>query len=423
MITVRQLIKDTILAYDASLDVSDSSTLTDLLINPGSAMLDPVIAQIKFYLANLSLTDPAAMTDSEVDAIAANFLITRNVGTKSSGYVELLYTAPQSVFIPAGTKFTTSAGVTFVISKQWYIATETMESNIWNYPYYSTGPIPVESETVGAQTAIDPDTINGTDLDPAPARVTNPTAFTGGSDAEDNVTFVARLIEEVINGNLGSAKSIETTLKKTFSTIKNIKVRGMGDSEMLRDLVTSGISLYDVYNISDFYGKVSGLNDSPYPQSRAYYSVFYDDPTTSGLIDDIPPPELFLSEFDNDQYAGMYKKTDALKATIQTLTVLEDDFQATALNSIWRKGDANAAADYPIRPSEIDLDIRNGQQKLRLGNNIASVAVDDMQITVTGKFLTNIINYLKRATEMSATASADVPYFNSASETIKYAVE
>jgi hypothetical protein len=407
MTTVKQLIKDIIASYDPTLDLTDSSSLTDLLINPAAAMMEPIIAQITFLLNNLGLTDPANMNTSELEAIGANFLISRIQGSKGSGSVELLYTVPQALTIPLGTTFTSNTGIEFATTQAMYVSADTMAQNAWNYPYYSSGPIPVEATSTGAVTSIGINEISSTSLDPAPARVTNPSAFSGGSDSESNTDYANRILTEVISGALGSALSMRTTLRKSFPTIMDVEARGMQDDEMLRDLVVSGVSLFDSRTIVDFYGKVSGMNELPFPESQAYYGVFYDDPSTSGLQPDLPAIEYFTTEYTTDNYSGIFKLDDALKATIQTLVVLEDDLAGETLNARWVLGDGLNAVDKMLTPNESILATNVTPHLLRLGNKYSgNVELSNMPITVTTTFMYSILNYLARCAQLEATAAS-----------------
>ena len=397
MNTIRQYIIDTIKAFDPTLDVSDNSALTDLLVNPGSAMLDPVISQINFLIDNLGLSDPNSIDAAELNAIAANFLKTRQTGAKAVGVVELFYNNPINLDIPAGTTFTSSAGIEFETTQSYHIPQSTMVNNTWNFPRYSSGTIAVVAKVTGADTSIAPNEISTTDLLPAPALVTNPAGFSGGADEETNAELIQRIIDEVLTGALGSAQSIKATLKENYTTIEDVEVRGKDNIEMLRDLVTSGISLYDSYTTIDFYGKVSGLDDLPHPESKAYWSVFFDNPGTSGLIDDLPSSEEFLAEFATGQYTGVYKLNDVYSATIQSLVVFEDTFSGESFDPVWSFSDSRVGVGALVRPNEIELENKDGSVRARMGKRAVEGTYNDINVTVPIQVFYNMINYLKRA--------------------------
>jgi len=392
---IKEYIIDRLNSYDPTLDTSDNSALVDLLVNPGSAMLDPVISQLNYLLDNLGLTSPDNISDSELDAIAKNFLKARKLGAQAVGTVELFYNNPIDLDIPAGTTFTSSTGTVFVTKQAIHIPLSAMAGNTWNFPRYSTGNIPVVAQEFGLISSIAPNNIKTTNLVPAPALVTNPSAFTGGVDQENNVNFISRIIEEVLTAALGSAASIKTNLSPAYPSIKEIKTRGMNDLEMLRDLVYSGIQVYLNYYVVDFYGKFSGIGDLPFPQSIAYWNVFFDDPTTTGLIPDLPPVAEFFDEFTTTQYGGIYKLNDALKTTIQTLTILKDDFQATTLDSAWDLSDAMTGNGGLKDPDEIALTTISGSQMLRVGHQLSISEADQFNIvSITQQQLYNALNRL-----------------------------
>lgn len=422
MTTILQIIKDTINALDPTLDLSASSPETDLLITPGSLMMEPFIRQLQFLLGNLGLTDPTAIDPAELDAILGNFLQFRNQGTPSTGVVELFYTTPTNLDIPTGTTFIDNLGNTYTNNIAYYISSDTMSVNAWLYPYYSTGPIAVSSTTTGITTSIGPNQIVSTSLTPAPAVVTNPAGFTPGTNTETNADFVMRALTSVINGSLGSAAGIQNTLYSDFPTIQNISVRGMGDQEMLRDVVLSGINEYPYQTIIDFYGKVSGLDDLPYPESLAYWTVFWDDPATSGIQPDLPTlADALVTQFTTDQYSGLYKLSDASYTTLNTSTVLEEHFtNATSVPSYWRLSDAQLGLAMVKSTDEFSIAQVGGGNKIQLGNSLASEEVPTRPIQVDTQFMFNILNSLKLVTGLPSSASAAQPIIQTYQDFINY---
>jgi len=403
-LNIKEYIKNQLISFDPTLDLSDNGALADLLINPGSAMLDPVIAQLNFLLANLGLGTPEAMNESEFDAIAGNFLKVRKQGAKATGVVELFYNNPINLDIPAGTTFSSSNGIVFVTNQDIHVPLSSMAGNTWNFPRYSTGTVPVVAQEYGVIASLQPNSIKSTNLIPAPALVTNPSAFSGGADKETNTDFAARLIDEAITGALGSASGVRANLSPAFPTIQSITVKGMNDNEMLRDLVYSGLSVYSDYKSIDFYGKVSGIIDSPFPQSIAYYTVFYDDPGTSGLIPDLPMITEFTDEFTTTQYGGIYNLDDALKTSIQTTVVLQDDFQSPKLDSTWVMSDSTTGIGMLRDAEEFLLVTLSGSQMLRLGHRLAESEVDVIsKVMVTQNVMHLMLNAIQNMAKMTPT--------------------
>jgi hypothetical protein len=424
MNTVKQYIKDVLNTFDPSLDTSDSSAITDLLINPGSAMLDPVIAQINYIIANLNLNSPESLSSDELDAIASNYLVTRSLGSKASGYVELFYNSPTNVEITPETIFSTATGLQFVAIRQMSISSSAMSQNVWAFPRYSTGPIPVEAAGEGLIYCIVPGEITSSTVTPIPSRVTNVAGFSGGTDTETNSEFAERFIASIISGSLSSPKSIMVSLQNSFPSIKDVMVKGMEDSQMLRDLVTDGINLYSLYSDIDFYGKINGYDTNPYPESQAYWSLFYDDPGTSGLLPDLPEPGIFTEEFTDDYYLGIYN-LNADGTNVRTSVLFSDDFSGTEFDSRWRFGDSRAGSTTLINSSEITID----NNKVKLGVNHTEADIPNMSISVPVRTMFDIINGVRRLPSYpsyvseglnSLTTYADVQTLRTALEELLY---
>jgi hypothetical protein len=388
-------------AFDPTLNLTDNDALVDLLVNPASAFLDPVAAQITFLMNNIGLVDPASIDSAELDAILGNFLIPRLQGANATGVVEFFYNNPVDLDIPAGTTVTSSAGIVFQTIQALHIPLSTMANNTWNFPRYSTGPIPVTAINAGSIGSIPPNDIKSTNLLPAPALVTNPSAFTGGLPSEDNVTYVNRVLISIIAKSLGSSSSIFAALTAQFPTIEGIKVRGMNDLEMLRDLTYSGIAVYSNYQKVDYYGKVSGLNSLPSPQSVAYWNIFYDDPSTSGLIPDLPSSSQFVDEFATSQYQGVYALNDSYQAQFASSAIFSDNFKSSALNPAWTTSDSTRNIGSTNDAHEFSLVTVSGIQMLRIGYRYNGSMIDQSMITtVPVQVFYNAINSILQAISM-----------------------
>lgn len=390
MNTLKDFVKTVILTYNSLLDVSDGAPLADILVNPNVGMLDEFVSQLNYFYQVLGITNPENITAAELDAVASNFLVYRNQGSNTTGTVEMFYSAPTSLTVPAGTKFTTATGESYSTTTTFTITANAMAGNIWNFPLYSTGPINVIADDVGTRYSIAPNSINATDFSPAPVSVTNSTSFSGGVDAENNTDFAGRFFSSVISRSFGSALSTKVSLTEYFPTVKKVTVKGMNDPEMLRDVAYSGLYTYNTKKIVDFYSKVSGVSEPPYPESLAYWTLFYDDPTTSGILPDLPPAEAFELEFSNDQYSGIFRLNDALQAQLNTNVILQESF-AGAIPTTWHTSDASMGIDV-LRDAE---EIISDNFRARLGHTVTASGVDAQSFPVSSITIYKLLNELK----------------------------
>jgi hypothetical protein len=368
MLTTKDYIKKILKTKLPALDISDGSPLSELFVNPTAAIFDPVLTQLKYLLDNLGLLEPEKINPAELDTIAANFLITRRAEVPSTGYVEMYFDTAQNMLIPAGTAFTATDGRIYTTTTAFLVAESTMQANLWKFPLFSTGLIPVSAISDSIGTPLSPGTIISTDFEPTPIQVTNPTAFSEGIVAETNTELVNRLINAVVNRSLASEQSYKNLIAENFPSVLETIVIGAGDERMSRDLHYSGIESLESYYVTDYFGKISvndfyisasggyyiktsGLfdevpqfNEYPYPQSRAWWTLFYDDPATSGILVDLPTPDEYTMEFTTSQYANLYYLKDQLKTSLHTALLLYDPFVGGAFDDQWLAGDVNSGA-------------------------------------------------------------------------------
>jgi hypothetical protein len=368
MLSTKDYIKKILKAKLPTLDISDGSPLSELFVNPTSAIFDPVLTQLKYLLDNLGLKEPEKINPTELDTIASNFLIYRRQAIPSTGYIEMYFDTAQNMLIPAGTTFTASDGRIYATRKAFAITESTMQMNLWKFPLFSTGLIPVSAVSDATGEPLDPGSIVSTDFEPAPVQVTNPTAFSEGVIAETNTELVERLIDAVMNRSLASEQSFNNLIAENFPSVSETIVIGAGDDRMVRDLHYSGVESLESYYLIDYRGKISvddfyisasggyyiktsgmfdtvpQFNEYPYPQSRAWWTLFYDDPASSGILVDMPTPDEYTREFTTSEYANLYYLKDQLKTTLHTVILLNDPFVGGAFDDQWIAGDVNTGS-------------------------------------------------------------------------------
>ena len=417
MLTTREYIKIILKAKLPNLDVSDNSPLSELFVNPAAAMMDPLLTQLKYLLDNLGLKDPEKINPDELDAIGSNFLVYRRQAIPSTGYVEMFYDIAQNISIPIGTTFTALDSRIYATTKTFTISEGTMNANLWRFPLYSTGLIPVVATYDTLGTPLDPNSITSTDFAIEPSQITNPVAFAAGILAETNTEYAERLINAVMNRSLASEQSFNNLITENFPSVYETVVIGAGDDRMVRDLHYSGVESLENYYLVDYRGKISvtdfyisasggyyirtsGLFDSvpsfdeyPYTQSKAYWTLFYDDPTTSGLVPDMPIPDEYITQFTTAQYANIYYLKDAYKTTLQTTLLLQDPFVGGALDPKWIAGDAYVGTSSLWNAYEIAAT----DDGVRLGYIPAAAVLEQTPIPVSKRFMTLIKNVINLA--------------------------
>ena len=356
----KEFIRKKIKEFDSSIDVSPGSPMADLFVNPVSSLIQPTLDFENYMTNNLSLLNISTMTDDDMDAIAANYLITRIEGQRATGNVRFYYNVASSVTIPKGTMLTDRADAKqYVTINDYSITKEMMLLNTANFPLYSTGDIPIQGLGYGTTFEARANTITKlvSSVDPTPHSVKNVTAITNGIDREDNAALKSRILSSTTNQSIASADGIKRTLATNFPTITSLTVKGAGDTEMLRDITYSGVEVGNLY-VSDFNYKVSGLYEYPYNESKAYVGRFQD--TDETTVVELPDPQDFTYEFTNDMYKGIYRGDDPLYAELGVYNILEENFNETTTHTgyklPWVASDSSAGKGYLSRPDEVKVD-------------------------------------------------------------------
>lgn len=375
MNNVLEYLRKTIRDVDSSLDVSLSSPLSDLLLSPTASMLSPILGQLGFLMKNLSLSDVENMSEDELDAIASNFLVYRNPGNFARGNVRIYFAAPTDLTIPAGTEFTTRTGLVFVTEFPYSIARAGMAADVSEFPLYFSGDIPVIAQNVGSVYSIQPGEIVTANIQQTYVKVKNIEAFSGGLDKETNDQLFTRLQAATTNLSIASPDSIRKNLTSAFSTIQNIDVIDGSSDLMLRDLIYSGLSSFDAFHKVDFYGKVSGLNEDPYPASMAFTT--FASGITVGLLPDISD---FKIELNTDQYSKLYIRDDLNVLQTDSQAILDEPFTGLSFSPTWVLSDSilGVGKIYEGRTTEIALD--TNKNAARLGSDASVTRADGQSL-------------------------------------------
>jgi hypothetical protein len=239
---VISLIQTTLAEIDSNFETRQGSAFYDLFVKPQQLMLQPLIDYT--YQARYgqsvklirSLADPDAFNTDYVDNLVSNFYIDRAEGQLATTTVRVYYTQPIDKQFPAKTaEFLAGTGVSFFNSADVSItATEMSLQNDGNLFYVD---IPAIAGAPGTEYNLQPGDINTILNDPDAVRVTNLTASIGGLPTETNTELLDRTRDSIAVRDLETVKGINAILREKFSFIKQIQAIGMGDPEMMRDIL------------------------------------------------------------------------------------------------------------------------------------------------------------------------------------------
>lgn len=240
-------------AVAARVDVRIGTVLRDAILAP----LSSVMADIYTFISNSSKDQSVSTYTSSaaLDAIAANFGLSRSTGTPATGVVRfyVMRRPASAIVIPFGTKvYATSVTPTVTFTTTRTVQIEPITSAVFNQEANTNSPFYkyyyVEAEVIcsdngtagnlsaGNLSSLDIQTVDGVD---------NPTETLNGTDALTDAQLSA-LISSTARGNIGTVYGYKSLVDGNFS-FRDSVVIPYDDPEATR---TSSASAVDVVILS-----------------------------------------------------------------------------------------------------------------------------------------------------------------------------
>lgn len=242
-------------------DYTDGSALRDLAIKAISfnfAYLRKTATQLRvrqslLTLSEVDTTDDSESADDAVDEILSNWYAKRNLGTYARIVAYGHASQPVDITIDTNIVFykTTdlsfvldNAGVDLFIPAESLVALFDSTGEITDYIF----PIPLIATLPGTDFNIEPGIFASFDIFNAyVTRVETLAKASGGEDVETSTDYLSRVQTLITVRNLINARSVDAVLRDEFEDLKGITTIGMGDPEMIRDLVSepaTGLELH-----------------------------------------------------------------------------------------------------------------------------------------------------------------------------------
>jgi hypothetical protein len=250
---------------------TDFGVIHDLYCLGFAVLFKEEIDALNSILDNQDIRNYETMPEEALDRIAANWLLTRSTGSKSTTWVRITVPTPISVDLPAGTGFTTVDGLRFFSSSPVSWGMSQVQDNVIGSAFYFD--VLVEAENNGDGYNVEAGAINSA-LIALPFQVTsisNPNAATKGTDRETNEEFYFRIVRSANTRDiLVASPSIETVLMAAYPSVRSVAVAGKGSDQMERDIVYGVVMPggFNPYQKSDFSGKKAGV--TRYNRSMAF---------------------------------------------------------------------------------------------------------------------------------------------------------
>lgn len=234
-------IQERLAEADTSLETREGSAHYDLFVQPQQLMLQPLIdamdtLQVAQSISRiLALEDPDAFDESRVDDLVANLYVYRDAGSVAKTTVRVFYEEPvDKEFTALTAEFTSTAGSYFNTDDVRITASQ-MALNTDGTTFYVD--VPVEAGAAGSEFNVDAGGISGFINDSEAISVTNLSAAVGGLPRETNTQLLKRAQNSIGVRDLETNKGINAILREKFPFLREIVPVGMGDPEMMRDIL------------------------------------------------------------------------------------------------------------------------------------------------------------------------------------------
>lgn len=226
-------------------DWSRGSAIRDLLVQPMSALLQPLRHEIDLLKINQSITNYLYMNRDDLDGLAANWSKFRQTGGRSQGTVRLFFDRAADYEFNY-LEFFAVDGTTFILQSPVRITTTELLGNRQADNTF-TFDVAVQSLGTGSRYALAAGSIVGLrNGPPAVIRVENFEDFQVTAPDESNFDVVNSMFRNLTMRNLISRSAIRAPLLETFPGILDIFIAGVSHVNMVRDLTQVEINGSDV---------------------------------------------------------------------------------------------------------------------------------------------------------------------------------
>lgn len=233
-------------------DTKEGTFIRDVFIDPVATQIADLFQELKLLELGFSII---TATDKELDRLARNFFITRKDATYATGKLRFYLGTgepTEDIFIPKGSLVGTESNENeeskeYSLSSAIYV----VAGDPGTYQYdASVNKWFVDVDASSAERGLDYNTDINTitllgDVVQYPVEsVTNPYPFTGGSDAESDVSLQMRISMAITGVNIGTKDGYKSFMLQQ-GEVEDAIVVGAGDPLMTRDNREGG--MVDIY--------------------------------------------------------------------------------------------------------------------------------------------------------------------------------
>ena len=240
---VKDFIIQRLLESDPTFETGAGTPVVGLFIDPLSVVLQPIVDELTLVQASQSIltieesSDPDSFPEDIVDGLVSNMFVDRRAGNVGSAVQRIRFFTPVEFASQQGLLvFRGESEQRYTNSEALSVTSSEMGLNQEGSLFFVD--IPIISLEEGTVFNADAGTITTMEASPDQfANTTNITDVQDGADRETNTELLSRARVAVAVRALVTGRGIVVQLTENFSTIDEIIPIGLGDPEMMRDIV------------------------------------------------------------------------------------------------------------------------------------------------------------------------------------------
>lgn len=231
------LCKQILEAKFPDLDLREGTALRDLVIRPGAMLFALMNKAGEYYFTQNTLSNIDNVTPTEVlDSILSNWFLTRNVGIRSVINARLYFARSKNITVSSSVYFSTDNVTKFFPSDSYSFPSEALVLDSYSNEYY------IDMDMIAEREGTSYNISSGSllyfqNFDPYFLRAEINYLKSESISTETNLEFIARSKTAISTRNLINVPSIDSNLTSEFNFITRLLTIGMGDPEMLRDII------------------------------------------------------------------------------------------------------------------------------------------------------------------------------------------
>lgn len=281
---IREYIKSILMTkFPGKLEMDKDGVLDDLVMKPFEALTAPFAREIYQIRQRQTIADLRMHTPESIGDLASNFGIVPSPGDYSRGSVRVYYPAPVNEQAVPETYFETGSGLRFYAVSTQRITSSQMMLNMDGDLYYFD--VRLVAEKPGTGYNVDPGMIVRAPTLSRAVKVMNLSKLSGGISRDGVEDIAAEMSVYPCTRSIGTRRGTTATILALLGGAKVVEIVGMGDPEMMRDIIRGGEMYHEQAAYTSTGLPVEGTQGVGVPDGTPIHHTRWFEDSTATFVD------------------------------------------------------------------------------------------------------------------------------------------